>query len=143
MHFRICCATILVNFCPLKDFVMHRHITYYTQSTVCQGGFSNKFLNSSSWAYAGFAKGGQLLFGGGGACDAWHSHAFAKGVREHASPKKNFNGAIWCVLEHIFIFFLLSKSLKISFYTKIIINCSHVLARGSRSMVHSPLVIFY
>ena len=84
MHFRICCATILVNFCPLKDFVMHRHITYYTQSTVCQGGFSNKILNSSSWAYAGFAKGGQLLLGGGGggACDA-----FAKGVREHAFPK--------------------------------------------------------
>ena len=44
---------------------MHRHITYYTQSTVCQGGFSNKFLSSSSWAYAGFAKGEQLLFGGG------------------------------------------------------------------------------
>ena len=44
---------------------MHRHITYYTQSTVCQGRFSNKFLSSSSWAYAGFAKGGQLFFGGG------------------------------------------------------------------------------
>ena len=26
---------------------MHRHITYYTQSTVCQGGFSNKFLSST------------------------------------------------------------------------------------------------
>ena len=37
---------------------MHRHITYYTQSTVCQGGFSNKFLSSSSWAYGRFAKGG-------------------------------------------------------------------------------------
>ena len=45
---------------------MHRHITYYTQSTVCQGGFSNRFLSSSSWAYAGFAKGGQLFFGGWG-----------------------------------------------------------------------------
>ena len=42
---------------------MHRHIT---QSTVCQGGFSNKFFSSSSWAYAEFAKGRQLLFGGGG-----------------------------------------------------------------------------
>ena len=33
-----------------------------------QGGFSNKFLSSSSWAFAGFAKGGQLFFlrwGGG------------------------------------------------------------------------------
>ena len=91
MHFRICCATILVIFCPLKRFCMHRHLTYYTQSTVCQGGFSNRFLSSSSWAYAGFAKGGQLFFflgGGVGACDAWRSHAFARGVRGHASPKK-------------------------------------------------------
>ena len=45
---------------------MHRHITYYTQSIVCQGGFSNKFLSISSWAYAGFAKGGQLFFFFGG-----------------------------------------------------------------------------
>ena len=46
---------------------MHRHITYYTQSIVCQGGVSSKFLSSSSWAYAGFAKGGQLfLFWRGG-----------------------------------------------------------------------------
>ena len=37
---------------------MHRHITYYTQSTLCKGRFSNKFLGSSSWAYAGFANGG-------------------------------------------------------------------------------------
>ena len=122
MHFRICCATILVIFCPLKDFVMHRHITYYTQSTVCQGGFSNKFLSSSSWAYAGFAKGGQLFFWGGGvwACDAWHSHAFARGVRGHASPKKIIlNCAIWCVLEHIFItFFTFKKSKNIIFLQK-------------------------
>ena len=45
---------------------MHRHITYYTQSTVCQGGFLNKFLSGSSWAYAGFAKGGNYYLGGGG-----------------------------------------------------------------------------
>ena len=59
-------------------------------------------------------------------------------------PRKKFlNRAIWCVLEHIFINFLLSKSLKIFiYYTKIMINCSHVLARGSRSMIHSPLIIF-
>ena len=82
---------------------------YYTQSTVCQGGFSNKFLISSSWAYAGFAKGGQLfvvvyfcnayktdIFGGGGvACDALRSHAFARGVWGHASPKIFFE---WCKL---------------------------------------------
>ena len=91
---------------------------YYTQSTVCQGEFLNKFLSSSSWAYAGFAKGGQLLFGGGGACDAWLSHAFARGFGSMLSREKVFNGAIWCVLEHIFIIFLLSKSLKMSFLYK-------------------------
>ena len=91
---------------------MHRHITYYTQSTVCQGGFSNKFLSSSSWAYARFAKGDKLFFfwGGGG---------FARGFRGMLPQKKIFlNGAIWCVLEHIFIIFLFSKSLKISFLYK-------------------------
>ena len=41
---------------------MHRYITYYTQSTLCKGIFSNKFLSSSSWAYAGFAKGGANYF---------------------------------------------------------------------------------
>ena len=120
MHFRICCATILVIFCPLKDLVMHRHITYYTQSTVCQGRFSNKFLSStcSSWAHAGFAKGGQLFFwGGGGLATRGVAMRLLGGFGSMLS--KNFlNGAIWCVLEHIFINFLLSKSLKISFSYK-------------------------
>ena len=62
-----------------------------------QGGFSNKFFSSSSWAFAGFAKGGQLFFfWGGGACDAWR-------VPGMLPRKKCFNDAIWCVLEHIFI----------------------------------------
>ena len=69
--------------------------------------------------------------GGGGVCQA-----FARRVRGYASPKKKIlNGAIWCVLEHIFIIFLFSK-------INIMINCSHVLARGSRSMIHCPLIIF-
>ena len=143
MHFRICCARILVIFCPLKRFCdAYRHITYYTQSTVCQGGFSNQFLSSSSWAYAGFAKEGQLFFffgGGGGACDAWRSHAFAREVRGHASPKFFFE---WCNLvpfrAYFHNFYTFKKSKNIIIFTKIIINCSHVHARGSRSMVHSP-----
>ena len=32
--------------------------------------------------------------------------------------KKILNGTIWCVLEHIFLIFILSKSLKISFFYK-------------------------
>ena len=57
--------------------------------------------------------GANSFFLGGGACDAWRSHVFSRGVRVHASTKISFlNGAIWCVLEHIFIIFLLSKSLK-------------------------------
>ena len=86
-------------------------------------------------------QGGPTIFffwGGGGACDV-----FARGIRGYASPKNFFNVAIWCVLEHIFIiFFFTFTSLKYHFYTKIIKNCSHVFARGSRSMVRSPLIIF-
>ena len=91
---------------------------YYTQSTVCQGEFLNKFLSSSSWAYAGFAKGGQLLFGGGGLATRGLAMRLLGGFGSMLSREKVFNGAIWCVLEHIFIIFLLSKSLKMSFLYK-------------------------
>ena len=114
MHFRICCATILVIFCPLKDFVMHRHITYYTQSTVCQGRFSNKFLSSSSWAYAGFAI--YVFLGGWGIATRGVAMRLLGGFGGMLPRKIFLNCAIWCVLEHIFINFLLSKSLKISFF---------------------------
>ena len=51
---------------------------------------------SSSWAYTGFAKVDQLfLFSGGGAYDAWRSHAFARGA---CFPEKIFgNGAFWSI----------------------------------------------
>ena len=45
---------------------MHRHITYYTQSTVCQGGFSNKFLSSSLWRMQDLPRGANYFFLGGG-----------------------------------------------------------------------------
>ena len=81
-----------------------------------------------------------FFFWGGGACDAWRSHAFARGVRGHASPKICFEG---CNLvrsgAYFHNFYTFKKSKKYYFFTKIIINCSHVHARGSRSMVHSPL----
>ena len=66
-------------------------------------------------------QGANYYLGGGGACDAWHSHDFATGVPGPGAcfpEKKFFNGAIRCVLEHIFIIFLLSKSLKIAFSYK-------------------------
>ena len=69
---------------------MHRHITYYTQSTVCQGGFSNKFLSSSSWAYAGFVNGGQLFFfflGGGGLATRGVAMRLLEGFGGHASSE--------------------------------------------------------
>ena len=70
---------------------MHRHITYYTQSTVCQGGFSNKFLSSSSWAYAGFAKGDQLFFwGGGGLATRGVAMRLIGGLGGMLPRKKNF-----------------------------------------------------
>ena len=117
MHFRICCATILVMFCPLKKFVMHRHITYYTQSTVCQGEFSNKFLSSSSWAYARFSKGGANYFWGGLATRGYATRLL-EGFGDMLPQKSFLNGAIWCILELIFIIFLISKSLKMSFLYK-------------------------
>ena len=80
---------------------MHRHITYYTQSTVCQGGFPNKFLSSSSWAYAGFAKGGQLLFGGGGLATRGVATRLLGGSVACFPPKKIFLmvqfGAFWSI----------------------------------------------
>ena len=73
---------------------MHRHITYYTQSTVRQGGFSNKFLSSSSWAYAGFAKGGQLFFfflgGGWGPATRGVAMRLLGGFEGMLPRKKNF-----------------------------------------------------
>ena len=64
--------------------------------------------------------------------------AFVRGVRGMLPRNFFLNGAIWCVLEHISINFLLKKKIKILFflYKKIMINCSHVLARGYRSMIH-------
>ena len=74
---------------------MHKHITYYTKSTVCQRGFyerisSNKVLSSSLWAYAGFSKGRTQVFGELSVC---RSQAFVRGVRGHASPRTFFE---WC-----------------------------------------------
>ena len=67
---------------------------------ICQGGPTIFFFGGGGgWGGCDYAT---RLLGGSGAC----------------FPKKNFNGAIWCVLEHIFINFLLSKSLKISFLYK-------------------------
>ena len=60
--------------------------------------------------------------------DASRRQAFAR----LACFSENFflNGAIWCGLEHIFINFSLKKIKKIIFYTKIMINCSHVYFLG-------------
>ena len=83
-----------------------------------------------------------IFFFGGGACDAWRSHAFARGFGGML-PRNFFE---WCnpvrFGAYFHKFFTFKKSKNIIFFTKIIINCSHVLARGSRSMVHSPLIIF-
>ena len=92
---------------------------YYTQSTFCQGGFLNKFFSSSSWAYAGFAKGGQLLFGGGGLVMRGLATRLLGGFGSMLSrKKKNLMvqfGAFWSIFSY---FFLLSKSLKMSFLYK-------------------------
>ena len=121
MHFRICCATILVIFCPLKNFVMHRHITYYTPSTSARVDSASAFpqinfsVVASPWAYAGFANGANFL----GACVAWRSQAFARGVRGHAS--QNFF-LEWCNLvrfgAYFHKFFTSKKSRNVNFLYK-------------------------
>ena len=92
-----------------------------------------------TWTYAGFIKGANTFWGFGqvafrkAACGACHSHALVREVRGHAPPRIFLNGAIWCALEHIFIIFSLkSNSINLFFYTKIMINCSHVLASRFR-----------
>ena len=110
MHFRIRCATILVIFCPLKRLrITHNQLSARVDSqinfSVVVHGRMQDLPREANYFFLG---GGQLstrgvamrLLGGFGAC----------------FPEKNFlNGAIWCVLEHISINSLLSKSLKISF----------------------------
>ena len=53
------------------------------------------------------------------ACDAWRSQAFARGVRGHASPQKNFE---WCNLVRFgaffSIFFTFKKYIVIKFCNK-------------------------
>ena len=58
------------------------------------------------------------FFGGGGLATRGVAMRLLGGSGACFPEKKIFNCAIWCVLEHIFINFLLSKSLKISFFYK-------------------------
>ena len=142
MHFRRSCATILVIFLPLKRFcnaqshnVPHNQLSARVDSTsafpqvnfsvVVHGRMQDLPRGQLFWGLEMRDVAKRLLGGFGGML-----------------PLINF--LEWCVLEHIFINFSLSKSLKIFiFYTKIMINCSHVLARGSRSMIHCPQFIIY
>ena len=100
---------------------MHRHITYYTQSIVCQGGVSSKFLSSSSWAYAGFAKGANyfLLEMGGGLVTRGVAMRLLGGF-EGMLPRKCFFE--WCNLvrfgAYFHKFFTFKKSKNIIFLQK-------------------------
>ena len=66
---------------------MHKHIMYYTQSTVCQSGSyernsSKTFLSSRPWAYVGFAQGELNFFWGIGKLHA------AKRLATHGVAKR-------------------------------------------------------
>ena len=103
---------------------------YYTQSTVCKSGSyernsSNIFHSSSPWAYVGFAKGELNFFGGMGKLHAAKriaTRCIAKRLLRRFRgmlPREIFlNYATWCVLEHIFINFLLEKIKNIYFLYK-------------------------
>ena len=123
---------------------MHRHITYYNNQLSARVDSQINFSVVVHGRMQDLSTGtNYFFFLGGGACDAWRSHAFARGVRGHASPEIFWE---WSNLvrsgAYFHKFFTFKKSKNIIFYTKIVINCSHILARGSRSMVHSPLIIF-
>ena len=59
-----------------------------------------------------------IFFFGGGLATRGVAMRLLGGFGGKLPRKKFLNGAIWCVLEHIFIIFLLSKSLKMSFSYK-------------------------
>ena len=75
--------------------------------------FNKDSIDSSPWPYAEFAKGGQLFWGAGElhAANRLATRGVAKrllGWFGGKPPRGNFlNRAMWCVLEHIFINFLL------------------------------------
>ena len=118
MHFRICFATILVIFCPLKRFcIMHRHISNVLHNQLSARVDSQ--INYSAVVHGrmqDLPRGANYFFLGGGLA----TRGFARGVRGHASPPKFFfAGVIWCFLEHIFInFFTFKKSKNIIFIQK-------------------------
>ena len=86
---------------------MHRHITVLSTHNQLSARVDSQ-INFSVVVHGRMQnlQRGATIIGGGGML-GWFGACFL--------PPKNFNGAIWCVLEHIFIIFLLSKSLKISF----------------------------
>ena len=61
-------------------------------------------------------QGGPTIFFGGGLATRGVATRLLGGFGGMLPRNFFLNGAIWCVLEHIFINFLLSKSLKISFF---------------------------
>ena len=63
-------------------------------------------------------RGANYFFGGRGLATRGVAMHLLGGFGGMLSRKKIFNGAIWCVLEHIFINYLLSKSLKMTFLYK-------------------------
>ena len=125
---------------------------YYTQSTVCQSGIyerisSNTFFSSSPWAYVGFAKRELNFLGGWASCMPRRGlrlkriQAFVWGFGGML-PRKYFflNGATWCVLEHIFINFVLEKNLKIYIFLKNNDKLKSCTCWGIQE--HDPLIIF-
>ena len=63
-------------------------------------------------------EGANYFFFGGGVATRGVATRLLGGFGGMLPPKKILNCAIWCVLQHIFINFLLSKSLEISFFYK-------------------------
>ena len=87
---------------------MHRHITVLSIHNQLSARVDSQ-INFSVVVHGrmqDLQRGGQLLLGGGGML-GWSGACFP--------PQKNFNGAIWCVLEHIFIIFYFQKVYNFAF----------------------------
>ena len=98
---------------------MHRHITYYMHNQLSARVGSQINFSVVHGRMQDLPRGANYFcLGGGWLATRGVAIRLIGGFGGMFPRKFIWNGAIWCVLEHIFIIFLLSKSLKISFLYK-------------------------
>ena len=94
-------------FFPLKKLVMHKHNKCTTLNQLSDSEDSTSASLQINFLVVVHGRTQDLPRGGPKFLGGW---AFARGFGGMLPRKFLLNGAIWCVSEHIFIFFLLKKS---------------------------------